>query len=392
MILSAAAGRLGCDSRTREETDLSYDDYELRWPRPLLQSELERLADSPVDAKWRDRVSVILADAFVGSPPGDDFAALRVPSPSDDPWAQLPSPVRVDPERGFVRDLLGRLDQIPFEGSYAPYYSQRAAGQARRVLGLHGVATSFRAVAIEFEQRGYFENSFGKDCPDDPSPLSYSDVIEQRLGHRVEWLPTSDELVAKPSDLFDLIEVLHDVAAFPRARSYHGWDNCGWHHSEFAASTGRSVYRWKVNSILVRSDLGLRLADDGEDRGRLVATTDPAREDLSRRMASRVDDSTGDRIRHAISLFRARSATEHDKRSACIVLAGVLEERRALLKSEMLSKDEGMLFRLANEFAIRHQDGKQHADYDPVFLDWVYWVFLAAVELSDRLVSRSSSG
>lgn len=378
---------------------MSDEDYELRWPRALLRAELESLLDAPIDARWKERVAVVLTDAFVGSLPADDFDALPTPRPANDPWARqddpwsqpAPAGPQENPQRVFLTRLLDGLDRIAYEGAHTPYFSQRTAIDSRRLLNAHGVATNFRALAMEFEQRGYFESWFGKDCPDDPSPLSYAEVIELRLGRPLQWLPSSDELVSQPSDMFDLIEVLHDFAAFPRARRHHSWDGCGYHHSEFAAGTGRAVYRWKVNGILDRSDVGLRLAEDGEDRGRLVATTDPTREQLSHRMATRDDAGTGDRVRHAISLFRARSATEHDKRSACIVLTGVLEERRALLKSEMLSQDEGMLFRLANEFAIRHQNGKQYGDYDPVFLDWVYWVFLAAVELSDRLLERGGT-
>lgn len=137
-----------------------------------------------------------------------------------------------------------------------------------------------------------------------------------------------------------------------------------------------------------RSDLGLRLAEEGEDRGRLVATTDPDRELLARQMANRDDPATGDRVRHAMSLFRSRTATEHDKRSACITLAGVVEERRGQLKAELLSKDEGALFHIANSFAVRHQGASQQGDYDRLFLDWIYWLYLASIELTDRLSAR----
>jgi hypothetical protein len=66
----------------------------------------------------------------------------------------------------------------------------------------------------------------------------------------------------------------------------------------------------------------------------------------------------------------------------------VLENRRPLLKEHLVKKDEGTLFRLANEFGIRHQNAQQQADYDPVFLDWVFWFYLATIELSDRFLAR----
>ena len=79
-------------------------------------------------------------------------------------------------------------------------------------------------------------------------------------------------------------------------------------------------------------------------------------------MSGRSDLAVGHTVRHAISLFRSRGATEGDKRSACTALALVLEGRRALLKDTLIKKVEGALFLLANEFAIRHEDGKQQGD------------------------------
>jgi hypothetical protein len=57
----------------------------------------------------------------------------------------------------------------------------------------------------------------------------------------------------------------------------------------------------------------------------------------------------------------------------------VLEERRQLIKAELGTPDEGALFQIANKFAIRHQRASQQADYDPAFLDWIFWWYLATV-------------
>jgi hypothetical protein len=182
---------------------------------------------------------------------------------------------------------------------------------------------------------------------------------------------------ARDQDLFcDIIEVLQDLVARPRARSNHNYRGCGWHHRAFAVETGQVVYRWRVNRILDTSALGLRLADEGEDAGRLVAVIDPARMELVATMTERIDSGTGDVVRHAIALHRGRTTSEHDKRSAVVALAGVLEERRAVLKPELMSKDEGALFQIANQFAIRHRRDDQRPNYDPAFLDWLFWWYL----------------
>ena len=92
-------------------------------------------------------------------------------------------------------------------------------------------------------------------------------------------------------------------------------------------------------------------------------------------------------VAHAVALFRSRTADAEYKRSAILTLAGVLEERRQLIKAELGSADEGALFQIANKFAIRHQRAGQQADYDPAFLDWIFWWYLATVELIDRIIS-----
>jgi hypothetical protein len=93
-------------------------------------------------------------------------------------------------------------------------------------------------------------------------------------------------------------------------------------------------------------------------------------------------------VSHAIALFRARSATEHDKRSAVVALPDVVEVRRGLIETASASKHEGALLPIANQFAIRHQGGHQQGVDDPMFLDRLFWSHLATVELTDRLVAR----
>jgi hypothetical protein len=39
-------------------------------------------------------------------------------------------------------------------------------------------------------------------------------------------------------------------------------------------------------------------------------------------------------------------------------------------------------------FDLRHRNDKQHSDYDPAFRDWVFWWYLATVELTNRLLDR----
>jgi hypothetical protein len=62
------------------------------------------------------------------------------------------------------------------------------------------------------------------------------------------------------------------------------------------------------------------------------------------------------------------------------------------LKAELLTKDEGALFTIANQFAVRHQRANQRGDYDSAFLDWLFWWYLDTVQLTDQLLARQASG
>ena len=131
-----------------------------------------------------------------------------------------------------------------------------------------------------------------------------------------------------------------------------------------------------------------RLAESGTDRGRLVHAPDDDRDELVQRALQSPVPGVRDDVGHAIALFRSRAATTSERRSAVVTLAGILEHRRALLRTELFKKDEGALFRIANECDLRHRDKSQQGDYDPVFLDWLFWWYLATVELTDRLLAR----
>jgi hypothetical protein len=304
----------------------------------------------------------------------------------------LKSPPSADPRRSFLINLLRRAHSLEEAArGRTPYWSERQRSRRPGAVALSGTVREFVRIVSELDARGYLEKTFDKDCVDAPAEVDPSALLEGEIGVANLWPLKADRLI-EDRDLFcDVIEVLHDLVARPQARRFHSYSGCGWHYSAFSFETGRLLYRWRVNLLLDRSDLGLRLAEEGEDSGRLVAVTDLARADLVSSMATRTDPGTGDVVRHAIALFRGRNASEHERRSAAVALAGVLEERRTLLKTELMSKDEGALFEIANRFAVRHRNNAQQADYDPVFLDWVFWWYLATIELTDRILARGQA-
>jgi len=364
-------------------------DWELRWPRGLLVRELRALLTGPpawARPEWDDRVRRVLEEAFTGPAAARAFEeALLADLSVADPLSGTDSRYRTQ----LLERLVEQAGTLREATERAPYWSQRRAMPAP-AADVGAAKRAFVRIVDELSAEGYLARAFPPGCVDDPAkPADPSTVLEDELGVSGLW-PLATSAPGWDQDRFyDLIEVFHDLVARPQTRRLHDFNDCGWHYGDFALEPARILYRWRINRLLAHHRIPYGLADAGEDEGRLVTTADDSRVDLVERALTGDQDG---RVAHAIALYRARSATDHDKRSAIVTLAGLLEERRSLLKEQLFSKDEGALFQIANDFALRHRNEAQKANYDPAFLDWVFWWYLATVELTNRLAPRDTIG
>lgn len=385
-MMEAMSGRGGVLPTTFE-----VEDHVLRWPRDLFRRRLAELINEQQSASdWVGEVELFLDDAFASEHALDVFRSTT-DAVTLDAWNARSSVVaeKVSPRRRYLVNLLQAADTFPHEVKRLPYRSQRGREATPTVSDTSTVAR-FVSLVADLDERGYFERSFKKDCVDDPRTLDPSVLIEEELGVADLW-PLAAERLNDDADLFlDVIEVLGEFVAAPTNRHGHSYGGCGWHHQDFRIPMGRDIYYWQVNRLLDRATIHLRLATSGEDRGRLVETNGDARDDLVAATVEGASEAARSPIEHAISLFRRRGSTVEDKRSACTALAGVLEFRRTLLKTELFRRDEAALFQIANEFDVRHRTESQKGDYDPVFLDWIFWWYLGTIELTDRIISRDS--
>jgi hypothetical protein len=368
-------------------------DYQLIWPLDVFAGELRAVRDQ--FGARSGEVELVLLEAFAGDGPRDDlnrvgWRKLDLAAPG---WAGC-NDGAADP--AFVRLLLEHADRLPDYRRPRPYWAARHGTpeeQHRASSDLQRLRQDWHELFIEFADRGYLDKIAPKQCVDDDGERPDADTllsreVAARLGTANTWSSSPDSW--DDATLFSLIEVFHDLVARPRRRYYHDYGGCGWHYSNFAYKPGRSLYRWKVNQILADPGIDFELAESGEDVGRLVhGPSDPRRDLTAQAISSPV--AAPDPIRHAVALFRARSAGREEKRSACIALAGVLEQRRSQLKVELLSKDEGALFHIANQFDVRHRNADQRGDYDEAYLEWIFWWYLATIELTNQLVASAPS-
>lgn len=379
--------------------------YALIWPKDLIRGELSALL---IDGKAGDRLldclEWLFVEAFVGPDPVEDLRHVDPlgswRSDNDGPWRLA----------ALLRD---NLDRIPVHARKR-YYLERAVFPEDEPVtepvvdspnltspsdeALRCLERTWHQMVGELDAVGYFDRRAGDRCTDgrpeavDEHHATMAQLLSQRCGWPVAW-PDPQPNVAKEwleEELFTLIEVVHDLIARPRYRSWHDFEG-DFHYHAFNERAGQAVYRWKVNTLLAIHAPGYRIATDGEDAGLIVTTVPDPRRRLTERVRLDVPDGNLQSIEHAIALFRRRDVTIEDKRGACRALAFVLESRRPALRKHLRGKDEGALFQIANEFWIRHHDGKQHTDYaQDEFLDWVFWNYLATIELTNRLLARTT--
>lgn len=368
-------------------------DLELRWPSALFVAEAAALRDAPDSGSpaWQDRAELLLEEAFTGTAVRDHLARVAgEAAAARNPWGPKPEAADTSPP-DFLRWLASSATTFPTQAQPRPYWSQRHAPRPA-TADQSRLANWFQQTIRDLDSHGFFEYTFPSGCEDacdDDTGVDPSMVLAERIGvpdlwplqaSRESWDPDTSTDV-----FYDLIEALHDLAARPRSRSYHSyWQH--WHYGDFSSPAGQMVYRWRVNRILTVAGVDLQMADAGEDIGRLVRVTDDSRDTLVDRVLTIEDDR--DARRHAVALFRSRAADREAKRSAVVALARLLEDRRQLLKTHLLRKDEGALFQIANEFDLRHSKADQRGEYDEAYLDWLFWWYLATVDLVDQLLSR----
>jgi hypothetical protein len=366
--------------------------YELVWPTALFVAEGGRIARSG-GRSWSDRAKWLLTEALSGTTAVADFedAANSKDRTAADPWGSAtPLPPGLSEgggQREWFGELINRANELRQASAPRPYWPQRRAQAVHHSLSGSDARREFTRVVDEFYDNGYLAEAFGKECVDDDHhslPEDPAEIIERLCGIAGLWPLRPDTW--DDDTFYGLVEVFHDLVSRPRLRSYHSYSGCGWHYSEFHAVPGRMLYRWKVNPILRSAGIDYELAAEGEDLGRLVAVTDDARAQLVHQVLTTPVPGVKERVEHAIALFRSRSTSSESKRSAIVALAGVLEERRQLIREDLGKPDDGALFEIANRYALRHRRADQRGDYDPLFLDWIFWWFLATVELTNRLI------
>jgi hypothetical protein len=245
-----------------------------------------------------------------------------------------------------------------------------------------------------FDDKGYFQRSFGYWCVDleDPVPGIVGSGLEMTFyrltsirvkGRFSAFIKEADEL-----QLFTAIEFLYDhIAEWDKSQGGRHHSGCGVHFDPegdfWYVHAGQEAWRARVNEILHLYGDGYELSDRGEvvrlapdGMTELVDTSAPA--------AS--GDTNVAKVANAVRTFRRGLSRREEQKQAVRDLADVLEFYRQEIKTVLLKEDERDLFNIANNFAIRHHNANQRDKYDGAWLNYLFYLFLATVHLALALI------
>ena len=247
-------------------------------------------------------------------------------------------------------------------------------------------------IVESFERDGYFQEALGYDCIDAGEVEGYlgpdvEGAVFLALRKRGLWPLHSQLQYYDESDVFDMIEFLHEHVSYPVEGRYHSYNDCGMHYHTFDTERGRCTFRDRLNPHLRDYSEGYEISEDGD----VVAAGSPG---LAPIFVADVPPGTPPPVRkrlgEALHKFRRHGASREERREAVRGLADVLEYLRGPAKKVLRSKDENDLFELANRFGIRHHNEKQKTDYDElIWLTWMFYYYLATIHALIRLLDRS---
>jgi hypothetical protein len=269
-------------------------------------------------------------------------------------------------------------------------YHSRRTGKTKGI-DLPKLCDALQCTYADFASRQYFDEAFGKHCEEEGySPGSAGPDIDgyflRRLGTRGLWPITERYQDYTEDSALDVVELLFDLVSQPKEGDLHYYNGRCWHYRTFDQSTGRSEFRNAVNEFLGSYGDGYELSPAGE----VVSLLPPQLSILISNELPKYDAKHVTLpVEHAITLYRKRGVSPKDTKSAVLELAGVLEFLRPQMSGVLRSKDDEAMFAIANGFGIRHQRDNQISDYDPLWLNWDFYLFLSTIHVVIRLLIKA---
>lgn len=211
--------------------------------------------------------------------------------------------------------------------------------------------------------------------------------LRRRLVHDMEFYTSSAENFVSnlppqmsptyAGDLylfFDFLEILYELAADPRMSNKTK-------RLSYSIKEGQQMFRNALNPELALYKTPHQMLSNGQiveiSNKPVVELVEQALQIIE---LDGVPDAVARPVNSAVTNYIKRGSTLNEKKTAVRELADALESIRSSVKTHLLSADENELFKIANQFSIRHNDSKQKSDYDEsIWYDWMFHINIAAL-------------
>jgi hypothetical protein len=266
-------------------------------------------------------------------------------------------------------------------------YSERKNG--KKNVSLAVIKSLYIDLFDEFQSRYYFQEAFGYYC-DNNNYRSVGKIGEPeryffRIFKKNGLFPTKENFINLTEDeLFDVVELAFHLISRP-IKNQETTTCCNWNggctaiYNRFSKKQGQKEYVLKVNDIL--NEYYFQMTSEGQ----VLKLPEEGLINLINKQTVPINQSTDERISHAVDMFFNRKASFEDKRSACKALADVLEHIRPDISQTELKEDVKDLFHIINTFTIRHNKKTTKEIQNEEFLDWIFYSLLNSIKTYQKL-------
>lgn len=239
----------------------------------------------------------------------------------------------------------------------------------------------FKDAYIYFEEKGYFEVALhghgSKEKTFIPSAENY--FFANGLKDAIPIDKKSWEY--DKSTAFTVIEILYKhIIKINMHTNLYGEVTT---HYTYDEKEPQKEFREMINQYLRCLDDGYELIDSGT----IIRLEEGALGSLVKKdLPKGTEDKTIDKVENAVKNFLKHDSTEGDKLNAVKNLIDLLEPYRKALKDITDKDHDTMLFGIANQYGIRHNNVQQKEDYDKkVWYEWMFHYYLATLHVALRL-------
>lgn len=264
------------------------------------------------------------------------------------------------------------------------YYSYRK-GEKEGNIRLVDLKQLIKVLYEKYNEKGDFEYEFGyydfnHYYRGNKGMKMGEDILITFPGRKI-WPIEKNYLYYDENTCFDLLEYFYDNICKNNFRKWY-------YDLDELKNEGKKEFREEVNNKILSKykNSKYELMANGEI---YVRVSEHLRKIVFEHETSSNEFEIEEKINRAKKNFFHYNSNIDDKRDAIRTLADVLEFIRADVKENLLRKDEGRLFQIANEFSFRHHNYKQHTDYaEDIWFEWIFFCYLNTINTMVKIIEK----